>query len=519
MVLRELFIKIGFDVDAKGLSQAENSLKRFTEKVTDSVYQAAVNAVRALDDALIGFNARSEQARMGLAGIAGMNLKLPWEEAKKAADELYAGLQADAAKTPAETSELVDFAQEIAGAYLQAGKNMKDLRQFTTQAVVAAKMLRAEGTAATDIKQAIQGRVGVKDMFASNVIKSIGMTNEQFNAKTMKERADLFAKGLNNPTIRAAMEEYEGQWDGVTSTIKDNVAIILGEIGKPLFAFFKKHLIELGKWVIKNKDAFEKWGKVIITDLVAITSLIGGVVKLIAVSWVEGFNRMGTAGKVAIGGIAVLLVGLLSPFTAIVAAVSAIMLLFDDIRGYFAGEDSLTGDFVDFVKSWFEPKADDSWFVAEIKKFLLILNEASKEVFEFGKKAVSQFKSIADVVKLLPPVLLARLAIKASGEIGDLGGKLRQVAADAAYTVKNPDAASSIAAREAVMRGPRPEVRGSGGVLPPGGGVLMSSPTINIGPVTQLPGESGQEFADRVGQIFEEKWSGVLEPVMPGVSW
>jgi hypothetical protein len=528
VVVRELAVKLGLDVDqasfAKGKAAADALSGVLTKAVVGGnliakaigvAMNLAANAVRGLDDALIGFNARAEQAKMGLAGIAGMNLKLPWEEAKAAADELYRGLQEDAAKTPAETSELVEFSQQIAGAYLAAGKNMKDLRQFTTQAVVAAKMLKAEGTAATDIKQAIQGRVGVKDMFASNIVKSLGMTNEEFNKKTMQERADLFAKGLNNPTIRAAMAEYETQWDGVTSTIKDNIAIALGEVGKPLFEFFKKNLIDLGKWIIKNKGDFIKWGKVIITDLIAITSLVVNVVKWIGVSWVDGFNKMGSAGKIAIGIIAVALVALMSPFTAIVAAVSAVMLLFDDIRGYFAGEDSLTGDFIEFINSWLVTKPGDSWFVAEIKAFLRILNDASKDLFEFGKKVVAQFKYIADVMKYLPIVAIPRLAIKAGGAIGDFAADGRQRLADATYHATNPYQRSSEEAREAFFRGPQPESRTSG-TMAPGSGVLLQAP-VNIN-VTQLPGESGEAFSERFNTFFDERYNNhVLAPAVAQV--
>jgi hypothetical protein len=42
--------------------------------------------------------------------------------------------------------------------------------------------------------------------------------------------------------------------------------------------------------------------------------------------------------------------------------------------------------------------------------------------------------------------------------------------------------------------------------------------SIQIGPNVQQPGESTEAFAKRVGEIFEDKWSGIIEPAMSGVS-
>jgi hypothetical protein len=374
VILRELFVKLGLDVDAQSFARGQlvaDGLKKGLDLIVD----AARNVVRGLDDALIGFNARAEQSKMGLAGIAGMNLKLPWEEAKKAADELYAGLQEDAAKTPAETSELVEFSQQIAGAYLAAGKNMKDLRQFTTQAVVAAKMLKAEGTAATDIKQAIQGRVGVKDMFASNIVKSLGMTNEQFNAKSMQERADLFAKGLNNPTIRAAMEEYETQWDGVTSTLKDNIAIILGEVGKPLFNALKKLLGRIGRWVQDNKGAIVKFFKPM-GDAMAFLVKNGESVILVLKGITAALLVMNAASIAAAAKSAIAWTIAAAPFLAIGAAIAGILLFLDDIRVFREGGDSLIGEWADTIKEWQKPNANDPWWLKAIKELVIWMEKA-----------------------------------------------------------------------------------------------------------------------------------------------
>lgn len=514
MILRELFVKLGLDVDQASFAKGQLAANLVAKAVT-SAFDMAVRAVGGLEDALIGFNARAEQSKMGLAGIAGMNLKLPWEEAKAAADELFKGLQEDAAKTPAETSELVDFAQQIAGAYLAAGKNMKDLRQFTTQAVVAAKMLRAEGTAATDIKQAIQGRVGVKDMFAANVINSLGMSIEQFNKKSMQERADLFAKGLNNPTIRAAMLEYETQWDGVTSTIKDNISIMLGEVGKPLFEFFKKNLVDLGKWIMKNRETWEKWGKAISRDLVVITSSVMSLIKFVGGGLSSAFEYLGRTGKIAFGVLAAVIAAAMSPLTAMVAALSFVMLVFDDIRGYREGEDSLFGTFKDELASWLKPNENDPWWLSALKEMVELMARALGLAKELGLAGDG------------PDPRRGKLAAAqaGAGKVGDYLAQQSINSKELDYALQNPGLRSSqerVAAPQSSWEAARigwnrvfgqPEARTS--AMGPGGALSVTAPvTLNV---TQQPGENGEGFAKRVGDLISSHWDMQLEAASAGV--
>ena len=522
MVLRELFVRLGLQVDESAFAKgtlAANALS----KAVGVAMNFASNAVRGLDDALIGFNARAEQAKMGLAGIAGMNLKLPWEEAKKAADELYAGLQEDAAKTPAETAELVDFSQQIAGAYLAAGKNMKDLRQFTTQAVVAAKMLKAEGTAATDIKQAIQGRVGVKDMFAANVINSLGMSIEAFNAKSMQERADLFAKGLNNPTIRAAMEEYETQWDGITSTIKDNVSIILGEIGKPLFGFLKRTLGGIGAWVQRNRDPivkfFKAWAasvgdffdrvykagafvvRIFMQAGQGVKFLYGEMNTLRAVisRVVDGFRWLWDHGGKAAAQFYAAWRLAMSPFTAL-------FLILDDIRGYMDGEDSLIGRFAEWLKDWQQPRQGDTWFIVQLKEFVRYITEAIdllKELdstFGDGSKARAMNDKRAGIGSSESQRRSDNQTLSTATQRLGMGLPLTD-AAKAALGRSGVTEAAFVAKYS-------PSARAVGG----------SSVTAPVQiHVTQAPGENGENFARRVGEVVTTFWNGQLEAAGAGV--
>jgi hypothetical protein len=520
LILRELLIKLGLDVNESSFAKGQLAANLITRALT-GVVDAALSASRGLEDALIGFNARAEQAKMGLAGIAGMNLKLPWEEAKKAADELYAGLQEDAAKTPAETAELVAFSQQIAGAYLAAGKNMKDLRQFTTQAVVAAKMLKAEGTAATDIKQAIQGRVGVKDMFAANIINSLGMSIEQFNAKSMKERADLFAKGLNNPTIRAAMAEYETQWDGVTSTIKDNIAITLGEIGKPLFKILKKILGRVGKWIQDNKGEVVKFFKPI-GDALEFLYRNGDNVITVLKGITAALLVLNAASVMAAAKSAIAWTIAAAPFLAIGAAIAGILLFLDDIRVFKAGGDSVIGLWADTIAEWQKPNANDPWWLRAIKQLVIYMEKALGIADKLGVgtnasgKAGGQFQGREPLTgaKVPSPFISSQRPLFDSNDPNTYGAKFGRAMAATGSRWEGMKAGLGFGQYGADVPYTAAEYRAQSGGR---GTVLMSQPVYHISLATQ-PGQSEQQIADMLYERIQSEKYTEYEAAMAAVS-
>lgn len=434
MILKEFFVKLGLDTDGASFAKGQlavNALQFGLGKLAELAQGLFAGAV----DSFIGFNANAEKMKMSLAGIAGLNLKLPWEDAKKAADELYRGLQEDAAKTPAETQELVEFSTEIANNFLQAGKSMQDLRQFTTQAVVAAKMLKLEGTAALDITQALsKNGVGEKDRFALTMVKSQGLTKDQFNAKSISERADILARAFNSPTIQAAMKEYENNWDGVTSTLKDNVAIILGEVGKPLFEYLKDLLGSIGTWVQENKADILGFFQ----RLVKVFQFFWGVLKFIARAFgglVLLFKNLydilgpvlsaiiAITAAMTILGVTSIATGLqmaaawlvaAAPVLAMVAALALIALVLEDIYvGLTGGRSVIGGAFAklgEWLTKWTSPDGDDPWWLAAIKAVVQAIFNLDgawadavrfwKEVFtDFGNWVVSLFDGIWTSIK------------------------------------------------------------------------------------------------------------------------
>lgn len=395
MILKEFFLKLGLDLDAGSFAKGQLAADLVARSLI-GIKNAAANLFSGLVDSVIGGNAEAERLKMSLAGIVGMNLKLPWEQAKVEADKLFSGLQADAARTPADTAELVDFSSQIANAYLKAGKGMADLRQFTTQAVVAAKMLNLEGTAALDITQALsKNGVGAKDRFALSMIATQGLTQDQFNAKSVKERVEILTKAFNSPTIRSAMAEYEHNWAGVTSTLKDNAGIIAREAGKPLFDLLKGVLFGIGSWVARNKDSIIKF----FTGLWRAFALIGRVIYIVGdvvarlVGWFYKFGAATGTLLTALSAlaIAVVLFGASSvsaalasaaawvlaalPVIALVAAIGLALLILEDVYTGLTGGNSLIfeiwNNWKKFMAEWLAgDEENDPWWLRMIKQLL-----------------------------------------------------------------------------------------------------------------------------------------------------
>lgn len=380
MTLKEFAIKLGLDLDAQSFLKGQLAADALATGLM-AVKNAVMSAFGSMYDGFIGFNAKAEEMKMGLAGIIGMNLKVPFDEAKKSAAELYEGLQQDAAATPAETTELVGNAKLIADGFFRAGKNVQDLRKFTVQATVAAKMLGYEGIAMTDIRQALQGRVGVQEVFTKAILKAANVDVDKFKKMKESERADVLLKGLNNETIQSAQKEYESNWAGVTSTIKDNVGIIVGAIGKPFFELLKKVLFVLGTWIQKNKEKiisfFLNLTRVAIVLLTAAYDLGTGIweiVKALA-GLVQGMGPV--AGAITVVAAAMLTLGVkttlaVAEFIAMAAIFGIIILVLEDFYTFLEGGDSLIGEFAEkwmnFLTSWVKPGKGDGWIIRQLKQ-------------------------------------------------------------------------------------------------------------------------------------------------------
>lgn len=209
---------------------------------------------------LVDFNSTMEQSRIQMSGMIQLNAKnMDWNQSLGLSNKLIDRLQQRAKASVGTTKDFVDMASMITRPILAAGMSMKDLEEITAGAVVSAKAFNKEADyAARDIEQALAGTLSKKDMFAQSIlgptmIKGKQFTNELFNALKPAERAAHLKKAMGQEALLNMAKAQENSFDGVFSTLVDNLQIALGKIGLPLFVAIKDEIKGWNGWLDRNK--------------------------------------------------------------------------------------------------------------------------------------------------------------------------------------------------------------------------------------------------------------------------
>lgn len=217
---------------------------------------------------LVDYNVQMEKMKVGMGAVLAMQMKKPFSEARKEADMLILRLQEVAKKSPGTTKEFAEMANQIAPMVALMGGGIDKIQSMSAGAVIAAQ---ATGTradsAAMDIKQMLAGKVGGRDMMANQLIASQGLSLEQFNALSGKERATLTEKALNDPALKKAADEFGASFEGTMSTFQDGMAIAFGKIGLPLMKDITKEVSKWNTWIERNPVKIAMFSKMLTNGL------------------------------------------------------------------------------------------------------------------------------------------------------------------------------------------------------------------------------------------------------------
>lgn len=399
MKLKSFFASLGLEVDsasfASGIAAVDGV--RF-------VLAALKHVAHEASEAFIGFNASVESMKSRLTTVAQMNLKIPFQQAKVAADNLFDGLQEDALKTPATTRELTDFAATIAGVVLKAGKSMNDLRDITAGTVVLGKQQQMGPYAAIQTQEALMGVVRVNQRFSRFMIEqAMGSTLEKFKALSPQKKIEEWIKALKSPAVKDALKEYEHNWAGVTSSITDIKEIVLGAIGKPLFEELKRRLFDFKNWLLEHRKEIEEFGGKLMKVFLAFIHSIERIGKLAAKEF-DAFAKKLQAAGIHVSGLDVALGALVTVLTLATAAAVALgvrmaisfaiaaapvlvlgallaiaYLIIEDIIVGLQGGHSVLRDLYhewkDFLKDWSQPAPGDSWITTWLKDWARLISD------------------------------------------------------------------------------------------------------------------------------------------------
>jgi hypothetical protein len=212
-----------------------------------------VGLLAAGKKALVDYNSEIQKMKIGLTTVINMQLKKPWDEAKRSADKLFERFQDMAKKSPATTKDFMEMGADLAPTIASMGGGTDKIASLTQGAILASQALgeRAD-VVALDVKQMLAGTVGLKDRVANQLLSAEGMNKEDFNAMDAAKRAGLVEKMLTGPSLQNAANEFAESFAGQSSTFRDQLEITLGQVGKPLMESLTAEVKKWNTWIDKH---------------------------------------------------------------------------------------------------------------------------------------------------------------------------------------------------------------------------------------------------------------------------
>lgn len=208
-----------------------------------------------------------------------------------------------------------------------------------------------------------------------------------------------------------------------------------------------------------------------------------------------------------------------APFVAIGAVVSALLLIFDDLRVYEKGGKSLFGLWKNAIADWLKPNAQDPWWLAAIKQLVAKMAEAmgyAKALGLAGGETKPRNPAIPDAAK--------DLAAGRKPFVGIQGGPVQ-------WEDEDPNAWTARALRRFgvtdpkwVGRGPWNEAMTTPAPLSvparPGAGTVLA-PTFKADINFNGPADAatvGPVVREQLDQWWEERWNGKMESAAGAVT-
>jgi hypothetical protein len=389
-------------------------------------------------DALIGFNGRMEDARTTIAGLFAMVKKTDLAEQFAPADEMLANLQRRAKTLPGTTSDYVKTLSLIAQPLMAAGASMQEIEDITVNTVVASKALGVDTeVGARDVSQAARGQYHSVDQLTGAVLGVDGFDGDtgraKFNALDKKARVKQLVKSFNTPQL-AQMGEAQGKtFNGTLSTLIDNISILAGKIGLPIFQRLTAMFKEWNAWLDANADKVTAFGNAVADILVtAFESLVtvGGAVASILGFFAE-HTTLATALVIGLGTVitafaiqaAIDWAIAFWPVTLAIAAIAALYLVIQDLWEGITEGTGVTAA----VLGWFSDLTDI--IGAGIGKAIHAVGNAIRSVGTFLSRTWSTLRELAERV---------------GGWFADIGGKIKGAFQDAYDYVVSLDWAKAV---------------------------------------------------------------------------
>lgn len=514
MVLRELFLALGLDVDEASFAKgqfAAGLLQSVLEKVVDTGKELVHKFFEIIQE-----TAHTAHRFEELAQITGIEVD--------ALQNLTSAAELAGSSTEAVSTGIGFLARNMRAAKEGSEEAAKVFRKLGIHVKEADGKLRGADDVLLDLADKFESMPDGAEKAALSM-QFFGRAGKELIPFLNKGRDGIAALAKETPNLTEEQIQAGSELILTQKRLHAQTAALWQQAIGPLLPAITDLLKRLLQWKKENAAILSQNITKYIGYAISAVRILGStfqflidngkMVKVILGGMVVAFVAVNAAAVAAAIASAAAWATALAPFLAISAALTAIMLVFDDFRVFQEGGKSVIGDAMAGLEKFLEDKWGDSPFVLMLKDIGRWLLDVAKEMDVFDLKADSVWKTLFKFVTFVPRTI--------GGAVGDAAGETRVNAADAYYTASNPNAASSDSAfrgapgtpeyRKTMHSAPaiedwKPEYRA---LLPPGGGVLRNGPTVNIGPVTQLPGEKGEEFAQRVGAVISKYWDAKVD--------
>ena len=253
MVVQELIAKLGFDVDQGGLNSVDNALGNFAKKLT--LAAAGIYAVKKAVEATVWAISGSIEAAAQKEDVT-TQFKVMLGDLE-AAKYLYQEINQYAAVSPFETAGLADNVRQMMSFGQTAKQAFEDIKmlgdvalgdqnKLNRLALVYSQTFSAKKLTGGDLLQYVNAGFNPLEYLSKKTGKSMAdLRKEMEKGKITSDMVrDSFVDATSaGGKFYKGAEEGSKTWNGMLSTLKDNVRMLGAELGEKVLPTLKSILI------------------------------------------------------------------------------------------------------------------------------------------------------------------------------------------------------------------------------------------------------------------------------------
>lgn len=394
MVLRELFVALGLEVDeasfAKGqlaASLVEKGLEKLVDVAKEVVESFVENAKEALE---YGDKIKKLSQSVGIASDALQELQYAGELADLSAGEMAQSIGILSRKMQEAKKGGEEAGKAFKGIKFQEGGKLLSADEVLGSIADKFKTL-PDGAEKTALAMQLFGRAG------KQMIPLLNKGSEELDTLrqeardlglVMGEDATEASEELND-NLKRLHEISRGLWRGVIGPLIPAI----GELVKRFLAWRKANAAILAQRLRGFIDIAVRGihflGETLGTLIKTIGFLQHGLTEL-----ERRFHAVSAAALLAAGYFSKAWFAALAPFAKVLIAVGTLLIALDDLRVFLQGGDSVIGRFQTMLQEWMQIRPDDPWFIVALKDFIALANDAIEKI-----KELSDWLGISDKVE------------------------------------------------------------------------------------------------------------------------